>query len=121
MVIRTGREFTVTTLEFPKSTRFEIGGDVAENPRIYDLIKHVPKRPEETGAGPDLQEEEGKSPTIWAWPQVIGLWRVAGQPVPGPWPPHQEARPDPEAESTPVAIPERQARRVSLPQRPVNG
>ena len=94
---------------------------MAENPRIYDLIKHVPKHPEEKGAGPDLQEAEGKSPTIWAWPQVIGLWRVAGQPVPGPWPPHQEARPDPEAESTPVAIPERQARRVSLPQRPVNG
>jgi hypothetical protein len=79
------------------------------NSRIYDLIKHVPK------------ETDGKSPTIWAWPQVIDLFKVAGQPVPGPWPPHQEARPDPEAESTPVAIPERQARRVSLPHRPVNG
>jgi hypothetical protein len=77
------------------------------SPRIYDLIKHNPK--------------EGKSPTIWAWPQVIDMFKTAGQPVPGPWPPHQEARPDPEAESIPVAIPERQARRVSLPQRPVNG
>ena len=79
-----------------------------ENSRIYDLIKHVPK------------EAEGKSPTIWAWPQVIGLWKVAGQPVPGPWPPHQEARPDPEAESIPVAVSEQQARRVSLPRRPTN-
>jgi hypothetical protein len=82
-------------------------GSAHGSPRIYDLIKHNPK--------------EGKSPTIWAWPQVIDLFKVAGQPVPGPWPPHQEARPDPEAESIPVAIPERQARRVSLPQRPVNG
>lgn len=78
-------------------------------PRIYDLIKHVPK------------ESEGKSPSIWAWPQVVGMFKVAGQPVPGPWPPHQEARPDPEAESIPVAIPEQRARRVSLPEsrRPV--
>ena len=78
-------------------------------PRIYDLIKHTPKA------------SEGKSPPIWAWPEVIGLFKVAGQPVPGPWPPHQEARPDPEAESTPVAIPEQRARRVSLPQRPPGG
>jgi hypothetical protein len=83
--------------------------DARGNPRIYDLIKHVPK------------ETEGKSPSIWAWPQVIGLFKVAGQPVPGPWPPHQEARPDPEAESTPVAIPEQRARRVSLPPRPSGG
>lgn len=82
--------------------------DARGNPRIYDLIKHVPK------------ETEGKSPSIWAWPQVIGLFKVAGQPVPGPWPPHQEARPDPEAESTPVAIPEQRTRRVSLP-RPQGG
>jgi hypothetical protein len=82
--------------------------DERGNSRIYDLIEHVPK------------EAEGKSPTIWAWPQVIGLWKVAGQPVPGPWPPHQEARPDPEAESIPVAVSEQQARRVSLPRRPTN-
>jgi len=78
------------------------------SPRIYDLIKHVP------------HESEGKSPSIWAWPQVIGLWKVAGQPVPGPWPPHQDPVPDPEAESIPVAVPESQARRVSLPRRPTN-
>ncbi len=79
------------------------------NPRIYDLNEHVPK------------ETEGKSPSIWAWPQVIGLFKVAGQPVPGPWPPHQEARPDPEAESIPVAIPEHRTRSVSLPRRPPTG
>jgi hypothetical protein len=84
-------------------------GSAPGSPRIYDLIKHTPEL------------REGKSPTLWAWPQVVDMFKVAGQPVPGPWPPHQEARPDPEAESTPVAIPERQARRVSLPQRPVNG
>ena len=93
----------------PYNTRTELGGTVAENPRIYDLVKHVPKK------------TEGKSPSIWAWPQVMDLWKVAGQPVPGPWPPHQEARPDPEAESIPVAVPETRARRVSLPNRPVNG
>ena len=32
--------------------------------------------------------------------------KVAAQPVQGPWPPHQEPRPDPEAESMPVAIPD---------------
>jgi hypothetical protein len=79
------------------------------NPRIYDLIKHTPK------------DKEGKSPTLWAGPQVVDMFKVAGQPVPGPWPPHQEARPDPEAESTPVAVSEQQARRVSLPRRPTNG
>jgi hypothetical protein len=83
------------------------GGDVAEpqgsapeNTRIYDLIKHVPK------------ESEGKSPSIHSWPEVIGLWKVAGQPVPGPWPPHQEPRPEPEAESTPVAVREQRTRPV---------
>jgi len=30
--------------------------------------------------------------------------KVAGQPVSGPWPPHQEPRPDPEEDSLPVAI-----------------
>jgi hypothetical protein len=62
------------------------------NPRIYELIEHSPK----TGA----------SPTIWAWPQIIDYLKVAGQPVQGPWPPHQEPRPDPTDESLPVAIPD---------------
>jgi hypothetical protein len=32
--------------------------------------------------------------------------KVAGQPVAGPWPPHQEPRPDPDYESLPVAVPD---------------
>jgi hypothetical protein len=62
------------------------------NPRIYQLVEHAPKT--------------GNSPTIWAWPQMIEYFKVAGQPVQGPWPPHQEPRPDPSDESLPVAIPD---------------
>ncbi|MDP9494048.1 MAG: hypothetical protein M3P87_02315 [Actinomycetota bacterium] len=56
------------------------------------MVEHAPK--------------SGKSPTIWAWPQIIDYFKVAGQPVQGPWPPHQEPRPDPGAESLPVAVPD---------------
>jgi len=35
--------------------------------------------------------------------------KIAGQPVSGPWPPHQEPRPDPEDESYPVAVPDPEA------------
>jgi hypothetical protein len=62
------------------------------NARMYDLIENVPKT--------------GKSPTIWAFPAVVNWLKVAGQPVAGPWPPHQEPRPDPDDESLPVAVPE---------------
>jgi len=51
-------------------------------------------------------ESTGHSHTVWAWPQLIDYLKVAGQPVQGPWPPHQERRPDPEAESLPVAVPD---------------
>ena len=61
------------------------------NPRIYELIKDAPN----TGAN-----------SIWAWPQLTEYLKVAGQPVQGPWPPHQEPRADPDAESLPVAIPD---------------
>ncbi|MQA13935.1 MAG: hypothetical protein GEV09_07080 [Pseudonocardiaceae bacterium] len=79
----------------------ESTGHSQGNPRLYELVEHAPKT--------------GPSPTIWAWPELIDWFRVAGQPVPGPWPPHQEARPDPEAESTPVAVaePERESERPS--------
>lgn len=66
----------------------------AGNPRIYELIADPP--------------EEGKSSTIWAWPQVTEYLKVAAQPVQGPWPPHQQSRPDPGADSGPVAIPDTQ-------------
>jgi hypothetical protein len=68
----------------------ESSGHSRGNPRIYELIENAPKT--------------GKSPTIWAWPEVVDWLRIAGQPVPGPWPPHQQPRPNPEEESLPVAI-----------------
>jgi hypothetical protein len=71
---------------------FESTGHSRGNPRLYEVIEGAPKT--------------GESPTIWAWPQIIEYLKVAGQPVQGPWPPHQEPRPDPEAESLPVAIPD---------------
>ena len=47
-------------------------------------------------------------------PQVAPLpneyLKVAAQPVQGPWPPHQRARPDPDEDSLPVAVPDPQAR-----------
>ena len=73
----------------------EMGCSVTEpkgNPRLYELIEHAPKT--------------GPSPTIWAWPQIVDYLKVAAQPVQGPWPPHQEPRPDPAAESLPVAVPD---------------
>jgi hypothetical protein len=75
----------------------ESDGHSRGNPRIYELIENAPK--------------SGKSPTIWAWPEVVDWLRVAGQPVAGPWPPHQQPRPNPEEESQPVAVvePERSA------------
>lgn len=75
----------------------ESDGHSRGNPRIYELIENAPK--------------SGKSPTIWAWPEVVDWLRVAGQPVAGPWPPHQQPRPNPEEASEPVAVvePERAA------------
>jgi len=70
----------------------ESTGDSPGNPRLYKVIEHAPKT--------------GKSPTVWAWPQLIDYLKVAGQPVQGPWPPHQQRRPDPEAESLPIAVPD---------------
>jgi hypothetical protein len=70
----------------------ESSGHSRDNPRLYELIEHSPKT--------------GKSPTVWAWPELIDYLKVAGQPVAGPWPPHQEPRPDPDYESGPVAVPD---------------
>ncbi|MEM7274246.1 MAG: hypothetical protein AAF547_14275 [Actinomycetota bacterium] len=70
----------------------ESSGHSAGNPRLYELIADTPK--------------EGDSPTVWAWPQLIDHLKVAGQPVQGPWPPHQERRPDPDEDSLPRAVPD---------------
>jgi hypothetical protein len=72
----------------------ESSGHSRGNPRLYELIENAPK--------------EGKSPTVWAWPQLIDYLKVAGQPVAGPWPPHQEPRPDPAEDTLPVAVPDTQ-------------
>jgi hypothetical protein len=68
----------------------ESDGHSKDNPRLYELVENAPKT--------------GKSPTVWAWPELIDFLKIAGQPVQGPWPPHQQPRPDPEAESGPVAV-----------------
>jgi hypothetical protein len=70
----------------------EAAGQGVRNQRLYELFKDSPKT--------------GKSPTVWAFPQFMDHLKVASQPVPGPWPPHQEPRPEPDAESLPVAIPD---------------
>jgi hypothetical protein len=70
----------------------ESDGHSKDNPRLYELIEHAPKT--------------GKSPTVWAWPQLVDYLKIAGQPVSGPWPPHQEPRPDPDYESGPQAVPD---------------
>ena len=77
--------------------RIESDGHSRGNPRLYELIEHAPKT--------------GKSPTVWAWPELIDYLKVAGQPVAGPWPPHQQPRPDPEEDSLPVAVPDPESRR----------
>jgi hypothetical protein len=82
----------------------ESSGHSQGNPRLYELIEHSPKT--------------GKSPTVWAWPELIDYLKVAGQPVQGPWPPHQQARPDPDEDSLPVAVPDPQAREARPAPRP---
>jgi hypothetical protein len=75
--------------------RIESDGHSRGNPRLFELVEHSPKT--------------GKSPTVWAWPELMDYLKIAGQPVAGPWPPHQEPRPDPEEESAPVAVPDPEA------------
>lgn len=75
--------------------RIESSGHSKGNPRLFELVEHAPKT--------------GKSPTVWAWPELMDYLKIAGQPVAGPWPPHQEPRPDPAEESLPVAVPDPEA------------
>ena len=81
--------------------RIESDGHSRGNPRLYELIEHAPKT--------------GKSPTVWAWPELVDYLKIAGQPVAGPWPPHQEPRPDPDYESVPVAVPDPESPRGAPP------
>jgi hypothetical protein len=81
----------------------ESDGHSRGNPRLYELFEHAPKT--------------GKSPTVWAFPEFVEFLKVAGQPVQGPWPPHQRPRPDPtEEESGPVAVPDPVAETRAAPQ-----
>jgi hypothetical protein len=75
--------------------RMESDGDSQDNPRLYKLFENAPKT--------------GKSPTVWAFPELLDFLKIAGQPVQGPWPPHQQPRPDPEEDSLPVAVADPQA------------
>ena len=71
----------------------ESDGHSRGNPRMYELFENAP--------------QTGKSPTVWAFGAFVDFLKVAGQPVQGPWPPHQQPRPDPlEVESGPVAVPD---------------
>ncbi len=54
--------------------------------------------------------QDGQEPTVWAWPELVDYLKIAGQPVSGPWPPHQEPRPDPDYESGPQAVADPAAR-----------
>ena len=74
--------------------RVESDGHSQDNPRFFELIENAPKN------------KGGKSPSVFAWPELVDFLKVAGQPVAGPWPPHQEPRPDPEEDSLPVAVAE---------------
>ena len=44
--------------------RIESDGHSRGNPRLYELIEDAPKT--------------GKSPTVWAWPELIDYLKVAG-------------------------------------------
>lgn len=74
----------------------EPDGRSGRNPRMAELFGEPAEEPPRPGA----------SPTIFDFPGMVGFLKVAGQPVAGPWPPHQNPRPDPEDETGPVAIPE---------------
>lgn len=78
------------------------------SPRIFELIQDAP--------GKGNQHRKGGDNSVWAWPEVTDFLKIAGQPVPGPWPPHQEARPDPElgsAEPQAVAEPAQELRDIA--------
>src|SRR6201986_159442 len=70
--------------------RIESHGHSKGNPRLFELSENAPK--------------EGKTPAVWAWPELVDYLKIAGQPVAGPWPPDQEPRPDPDYEAGPVAV-----------------
>jgi hypothetical protein len=84
----------------------ESSGHNQGNPRMYELFE----------SQPDVKHRQaGKSPTVWTWPALVDFLKVSGQPVQGPWPPHQMPRPDPDYEAGPVAIPDPMADPTYVP------
>lgn len=78
------------------------------SPRIFELIQDAP--------GKNNRDRVGGDNSVWAWPEVTEFLKIAGQPVPGPWPPHQESRPDPSlasAEATAVSEPDQELRDIA--------
>jgi hypothetical protein len=63
----------------------ESDGHSKGNPRLFELIEDAPKT--------------GQEPYRVGLAQLVDYLKIAGQPVSGPWPPHQEPRPDPDYES----------------------
>src|SRR5260221_13877646 len=72
--------------------RIESSGHSPGNPRLYELVEHAPKT--------------GKSPTVWAWPELMDYLKIPGQPVAGTSAPAHEPRPDPSEDPIPVAVPD---------------
>jgi hypothetical protein len=106
-IIGTGAGGGAVPPEGTCAMRVESSGHSQGNPRLYELVEHAPKT--------------GPSPTVWAWPELIDHLKVAGQPVQGPWPPHQQPRPDPDEDTLPVAVPDPHSpmpRQVADPARP---
>ena len=90
----------------------ESDGHSPGNPRMYELFAGT-EQPDTEPPGTERPgvPKEGKSPTVWAFPQFVEFLKVAGQPVQGPWPPHQQRRPDPDgADELPVAVPDPEGR-----------
>ncbi|MGH9070955.1 MAG: hypothetical protein ACRDX8_07290 [Acidimicrobiales bacterium] len=80
--------------------RIESDGHSRGNPRLFEVIE---------GATKETNSKMGNN-TVWAWPELLDHLRVAGQPVQGPWPPHQQPRPEPEEDMSPVAVRDPQGR-----------
>lgn len=60
------------------------------NPFLYKLVKHSPKT--------------GKSPTVWAWPQLMDYLKIAGQPCTGVLAAASGTAPRPGGGHLPVAV-----------------
>jgi hypothetical protein len=58
------RERERAVLNPGEAMRIESSGHSRGNPRLYELVEHAPKT--------------GKSPTVWAWPELMDYLKIAG-------------------------------------------